>query len=113
MLLEPAQRQVAGQEPQVLGDRAWDDGRDVPQAIDDRPDGVRDRQRGRWPGPHLFQLRLVQEMGGEVRLRIEVDHEDPTAQPAHHDRQVVCQCGLADTTLVVEQRESDHGRSSR
>ncbi|EKD38525.1 MAG: hypothetical protein ACD_75C00704G0003 [uncultured bacterium] len=52
--------------------------------------------------PQAFQTVLVEEHGGEVGLRIEVDGKRFDAMVCKHPCQMIDQRGLAHPTLIVE-----------
>src|SRR5262249_26594268 len=69
-----------------------------------------------WPTPsgrsglvpkHTKRI-LVEESGGKVGLRIEVDREDSMSEPLKHVRQMIGEGCLADAPFVVEHRDGNH-----
>ncbi len=82
LLLEAAERQVAGQQPEPVVDLASRHGRDVADTVEDGLYGSGDARAGAG-APQRLELLLPQEAAGEVRLRVQIDDQDPSSEPAH------------------------------
>ena len=59
-------------------------------------------------GPKLLESILVEEHRRQIRLRVQVRGDDGNPDLGIHPGKVIHQCGRADASLVVEERDRRH-----
>jgi hypothetical protein len=109
-LLELRERQVAGQQEELIGHLDQPRRPQFPLATAHRIDAVEHRVAEARLLPDVDQPVLVEEDGRQVALWVVVDDHDPTLHPLDHVRQIEREGRLAHATLVVEEHHRLHVR---